>query len=526
MRFGRSWTKQSLAVLAATAVAALVACGGQATGDATRASVSATGTASGARTVAGPVNAGVPKAASSTAAAAVSGDWTTFDYNAQRSGVGPADSGITAANLHLLKRRTVALDGTVDSSAIELHAITIGGHARDLIVVTTSYGHTIAIDAATGRKLWEFAPAALAGLQGGPQITTATPVADPDREYVYAASPDGFIHKLQITSGRQVWAARVTFDPTHEKIEGALNLSGSSVTVSTGGYIGDAPVYQGHIVLIDRASGRTVAIWNSLCSNRHRLIDPPSSCPASDSAIWGRPGAVIEPGSGRILVATGNGPFNGRTNWGDSVIELSATLALLHNWTPADQAYLNSSDGDLGSTEPALLGDVRGTALAVQGGKDGILRLLDLDRLDGTTAPAGPRTGGELQRIATPGSDQLLTAPAVWSAAGHVNVFIADDSGTADYVLGGNLRLHIAWQNDTPGTSPVLAGGLLYVYDQNDGLLKVYRPASGNVLASLPAASGHWNSPIVVGGRIILPVGNDNDHLTSGTLYIYHLPGR
>jgi hypothetical protein len=49
---------------------------------------------------------------------------------------------------------------------------------------------------------------------------------------------------------------------------------------------------------------------------------------------------------------------------------------------------------------------------------------------------------------------------------------------------------------------------------------------SGRTLATLAAATGHWNSPIVAGGRIILPEGNANDHATSGTLAIYHLPGR
>jgi hypothetical protein len=28
-----------------------------------------------------------------------------------------------------------------------------------------------------------------------------------------------------------------------------------------------------------------------------------------------------------------------------------------------------------------------------------------------------------------------------------------------------------------------------------------------------------------VGGRVILPVGNANDHSTSGVVDIYHLPG-
>jgi hypothetical protein len=63
------------------------------------------------------------------------------------------------------------------------------------------------------------------------------------------------------------------------------------------------------------------------------------------------------------------------------------------------------------------------------------------------------------------------------------------------------------------------------VYDPG-GSLDVYVPTSGRRLVSLPAGSGHWNSPIVAGGRVILPVGDANDHSTGGTLDIYHLPGR
>jgi hypothetical protein len=42
----------------------------------------------------------------------------------------------------------------------------------------------------------------------------------------------------------------------------------------------------------------------------------------------------------------------------------------------------------------------------------------------------------------------------------------------------------------------VVAGGLLYVYDHG-GRLNVYMPTTGRLVASLPAGSGHWNSPIV-----------------------------
>ncbi len=71
--------------------------------------------------------------------------------------------------------------------------------------------------------------------------------------------------------------------------------------VATGGYIGDIPPYQGHVVTLDRGTGRVLHVWNSLCANVHRLLVP-SHCPLTDSAIWGRAGAVVEPGSGRLLV--------------------------------------------------------------------------------------------------------------------------------------------------------------------------------------------------------------------------------
>ena len=154
-----------------------------------------------------------------------------------------------------------------------------------------------------------------------------------------------------------------------------------------------------------------------------------------------------------------------------------------------------------------------------------MLSLLNLNRLNGTTGGPSGRLGGELQDIQTPASDQVFTAPAVWTHAGRTYVFVGDGSGTWAYVLGGDRRLHIAWRDGVAGTSPVVAGGLLYVYDPG-GRLAVIRPTTGHVLATLPADGGHWNSPTVVGGRIIVPVGNGNDHDTSGQILIYHLAGR
>jgi outer membrane protein assembly factor BamB len=459
------------------------------------------------------------QAGSGSTAAKLGGDWTRFGYDAARSSVGPARTGITAANVRRLRRGRISLGGTADSSAVYLRGVRVAGKVRDVFFLTTSYGKAVAVDASSGRVLWTFTPPGYSSWAGTAQITNSSPLAGPSRRYVYSAAPDGKIHKLALATGREAsgWPVTITRLPSREKIGVALNYSRGLVLAATGGYYGDAPPYQGHVVAIDAGSGRIVHVWNSLCSDRHTVIDP-SSCPQSDSAIWARSGVVVEPASGRLLVATGNALFDGKRYWGDSVLELSADAGtLLQNWTPRDQSGLNTGDVDLGSTAPALLGD----GLAVQSGKDGKMRLLDLTKLNGKGG-AGPVTGGELQTISTPSGNGLFSAPAVWRNGGKTWLFVSDFSATAAYVLKGR-RLAEVWNVSRGGTSPVVAGGLLYVYDP-EGALDVYVPASGKLLASLDAGRGHWSSPIVTDGRIVLPVGDANDHDLQGTLDIWRLP--
>jgi hypothetical protein len=453
-------------------------------------------------------------------------DWPEFGLDPQRSDASERATGITAQDVGRLRRLTVRLPGTVDSSPIYLHGVAVAGAIRNVVVVTTTYGRTVAIEAASGRVLWTFTPPSYARLAGSSQITTSTPLADPSGGFIYGTSPDGLVHKLRLSDGSEVregsWPASVTRDPTREKLASALNVAGANLVVTTGGYFGDQPPYQGHVALVDRASGRVRAVFNTLCSDRTELLRP-SSCAASDSAIWARAGAVVEPGGRRLLIATGNGPWNGRTNFGDSVLEL--TLPALHlrqSFTPRDQSQLDGSDTDLGSSAPALLGNGE----VVLAGKDGVLRVLELSRLDGSSASS--RTlgshplGGEVQRLATPGGAQLLSAPAVWRHAGHTTLFVADESGTAAYVTRSG-RLYRAWSNGNPGTSPVMAGGLLYVYDPSGGAINVYDPRAPRPIARLAGNPGHWNSPIAVDGHVIEPEGNANDHALSGSLEIFSL---
>jgi hypothetical protein len=500
----RARRPRSLALTLATCVL-LGACGSAAPADVSTPTVGA---------------AAIPSAKPASAAELL--DWPEFGLDPQRGDVSELATGITSANVARLRQITVSLAGTVDSSPIYLHGVFVDGAVHDVIIVTTTYGKTIAIDAESGKLLWTFTPPGYGKWAGSAQITVASPLADPDRQFVYAASPNGLIHKLTLADGSEdtsgSWPVRVTLEPVHEKLGAALNIDGPDIVVATSGYIGDIPPYQGHVVLIDRASGRLAKVFNTLCANR-RELQVPSTCSASDSAILSRGGPVVEPGSGRILIDTGNAPWNGTTNFGDSVLELNfPSLTLRQSFTPTNQEELNTGDLDLGSSAPALLGENR----VVLAGKDGIMRVLVLSRLDGHQ-PSRARLhplGGEVQRLSIPGGGELFTAPAVWRRDGRTTVFVADEHATAAYVLRGG-RLYRAWEASTPGTSPVMAGGLLYVYDPSAGGIEVYRPSSPQPIAKLAGDSGHWNSPIVVDGHVVEPEGDANAHELTGKLEIF-----
>jgi outer membrane protein assembly factor BamB len=458
-------------------------------------------------------------------ASAAAGDWPQFGYDSTRANSPAAATGITASNVGKLVRRQVKLDGIADSNAVYLQGVAVEGGTHDAFFVTTSYGRTIAIDADSGTTLWEYVPPGIAGWEHSAQITTSAPAADPSRRYLYAASPDGKIHKLAVADGGEVtaggWPVTITLDPVHEKIGPGINVSGNLVLATTGGYIGDIPPYQGHVVAVDRTTGKLLHVFNALCSNRHTLIQP-SSCIESGAAIWGRGGAVVEPGSHRLLVATGNAAYNGRTMWGDSLLELSPDAGkLLQAYTPKNEAYLEGTDLDLGSVSPALLTKT----LVAQPGKDGKIRLLRLDRLNGRTKSAGHVQGGELQTLFGPGHP-LVAAPTVWHSGKRTWLFVASFAALAGYVLDTSPkpRLRRVWLARHGSSSPVVAGGLLYSYDPLAGGVHVYRPATGALVTTLPTGKGHWNSPIVADGRVAVPEGDSNDHNGRSVLDIFRLP--
>jgi putative pyrroloquinoline-quinone binding quinoprotein len=453
---------------------------------------------------------------------ALPSDWPQFDFDAAHSGVSLQETTINRGNvatLHVLYN--VVLPSVADGAPAFLSGVATPQGVKDLLFLNTKDGRIIAVNAADGSTVWARQPAT------GPRYTTSSPAVDPGRLYVYAYGLDGKVHKYQMGDGVEVttggWPEVATLKPDVEKGSSALSVATSAagqsyLYVANGGYPGDAGDYQGHVTAIDLATGLQ-KVFNANCSNQtvHFVEGGSPNCPHVQSAIWARAGVVYDARSDRILMATGNGTYDGNTghfDWGDTVFALhpdgtgNGAGQPLDTYTPTEFQQLQNADADLGSMAPAILPVLAGSKvahLAVQSGKDAKVRLLDLDDLSGAGGPG--HVGGELQKIGVPQGGGVLTTPAVWSnpADGKVWVIIANGNGISGLQASvdgsGNPLLASRWTDATGGTSPMVANGILY-YASHSGL-RALDPATGALLWSDASIGGiHWESPIVVDGRV------------------------
>jgi outer membrane protein assembly factor BamB len=470
-------------------------------------------------------------------------DWPQFNLDPQHSGNNSQEHAITPGNvatLHLAYP-AVALPAIADGNPVFLEGVSTPTGVKDLLFLTTKSGILLAIDAATGATVWSHQPAT------GPNYTTSSPAIDPNRLYVYSYGLEGQVHKYQVGDGTEIttggWPELATRKPIVEKVSPALAIVPTAgadyLVVANGGYPGDAGDYQGHVTVINLATGAQ-NVFNANCSDQTchfyqngsggcAAVQP--DCPAVQTAIWARGGVVYEPTLDLIFMATGNGPFDANTgghDWGDSVFALhpdgtgNGSGSPVDSYTPTEFQTLQNADADLGSTAPAILPVPAGSTVAhlgLQSGKDAMLRLLNLADLSGLGGPG--HLAGELQKIAVPQGGVVLTAPAVWvnPADGATWAFVANSLGISGLKLGLNAsnvpQLPTAapgrWTVTPGGTSPIVANGMVF-YSGYDGQVHALDPTTGTQLWVEASPSGlHWESPIVVNGRLY--VTDESAHL-------------
>lgn len=471
-----------------------------------------------------------------TSAPAGSGaTWSQYGHDASHTGASAIETAITTSTVNRLRSVfTTTLPGTADGAPVFAPGVPTPSGVQDLVVTTSRDGQVTATNAATGALVWtqQHGPGSCRIDNGDPCYAPTTPAVDPTATFVYAYGLDGKVHKHALGTGTETldrsWPEVATVKPSVEKSSGALTIAvtpaGTYLYVVNGGYPGDRGDYQGHVTTINLDTG-TQHVFNTLCTDVTTHLGA-NACPGRQSAVWARAGVVYDPGTTRVYFATGNGTFDGVHNFGDSVIALNPDGTgtgggPVASYTPANQGQLDGDDADLGSTAPAVLPAMTGASiahLAVQGGKDGRLRLLDLDSLGGLVAPGHP--AGELQVIDVPQGGEVLTQPVTWTNPNdHTTwLFVSNGdglSGVQVVITNGVPRLVPAWTVPAGGTSPVVVGGVVFYL--TDSGARAVDPATGRLLWSEPSTVKlHWQSPIVTNDAVYYPDGNG--HLKCFTL--------
>ena len=225
-----------------------------------------------------------------------------------------------------------------------------------------------------------------------------------------------------------------------------------------------------------------------------------TTCAARQNAIWARPGVFYDAGTDRIFVATGNaftagvGRFDGIHNWSESVLALhpDGTAAAaqrgkpLDSYTPPNWSSLDDTDADIGSTGPTILpapptSNVQ--HLALQSGKDGMLRLLNLSNLSGAGGPG--HIGGSIGApFAVPQGGGVFSQPAIWinPADGSTWVFVVNGNGASALRLERRRRRQSvagdAMDTAVPAARrPIVANNMLFYV--SGGTVRVARSRDG-----------------------------------------------
>jgi Putative Ig domain len=448
-------------------------------------------------------------------------------------------------------------DGAIYAQPLWVANVEVNGARHNVVYVATEHDSLYAFDADTSpcEKLWQVSlidvshggtgdettvPAGTTGYLVGkgygdltPEVgVTGTPVIDPTTNTLYVVSKSmnaagtlfyQRLHAIDITSGSEkpgspaniaatypgtaAGGSTVAFSARMEDQRAGLALYNGTVYIAWGSHE-DALPYYGWMIgyTYDGAEFTEVSAYNSAPNTGMGGIWMSGAAPAVDE-------------QGRLYAMTGNGAFDANSptvpnnDYGDSLLQLSATLQVLGYFTPSNQQSDDSFNNDFGSGGPTVLADLPSgspvTHLAISGGKDGDLYVYNRDTLGGFgDGNAWQETAvgieGNLD-TATPGV--IFSVGAIWNdyyylagAGGPLQEYQLDPSTaklsmttTGSSPAGGFLF---------PGGTPSVSAdgdtnGIVWVLDNSQYCTRASPGCGAAVLHAYDAtnvASELWNS--------------------------------
>lgn len=498
---------------------------------------------------------------------------TTYHNNLARDGTNTREFALTLSNVvagSFGKLFSCAVDGQMYAQPLWVPNVAIGGGTHNVVFVATQNDSVYAFDADTKPcvKYWQksFLSAGVTPVPQGdtgeafdidvPIGITGTPVIDPATNtlYVVAKTKEGTgnyhqrLHALNLADGTEKLGGPVDLTP-------AITVSGSGDTgdtsagcTSTPGSVPFCPLRENQRAGLALAGGNLYVAWAShgdiqpyhgwiMRFNAANIAQAPlvfnDSPNGRESGIWMSGGAPAFDSSNNLYVITGNGDYDGTTDFGDSILKLNSSLALQDWFTPSVQGTLDSLDLDLGSGGAVVLVDLPSSSaphVLIGGGKgtntqgqvyvvnrdnmgklnatDQVVQSFSLGGMIYSTAAFWQNTvyigvvGQPLKAFPISTTTSMLnTAPS--SQSGHSFGF----PGTTPSVSASGSSNAIVWALDTNSTTAMNASGtngpaVLFAYDAANLGSQLYSSDTTSGSANAGGNAVKFCVPVVANGKV------------------------
>jgi hypothetical protein len=549
----------------------------------------ATGVTAGSTMVAASLT-GISGNASLTVAATVSGvaNVVMWHHDAQRTGLNPNEASLAPATVTpqtFGKLFSYLLDGYEYGQPLLVSNLTINGGTHNVVFAATENDSVYAFDAdsyGNGIPLWQVSllRSGETPMTDGPiqpvQGVTSTPMIDTASNTMYVVSAQRLtatgastfrLNALDITTGAQKFGGAVTIQASvpgtnNSSVNGIVSLTTSCVqraallVANSTVYIGFSNCQSGWLLAYSAQTLVQTGVFNASPN-----LNGEGNYPGA-GAVWMGGGGPAADGSGNIYVTTGDGPWDGLTAWGDSVLKFSnnGQLRMLDYFTAADYQYMNCNDADLAAGGLLL---IPGGTEALAGGKTGKLYLVNTTNLGHEQANDAGATQTVPGLLSEQGFDPYLSSctdsKGTWTAevnsyeifatASYFNgsVYVGltptataipvgivqfqyagtltpalvsspaiqiGSNGTTAFISANGTANGILWiidhgqpiQNQNPnGAAPTIA--TLRAYDAEDLTSELYN--SGTNSGDAPGYGIKFTSPIVANGKVYIGTGHD-----------------
>ena len=350
----------------------------------------------------------------------------TQHNDAARDGLNASETVLTLSSVspgNFGKLLNLPTDGAVYAQPLVVPGVTIPGKGtHDVVYVATMHDSVYAYDAdgLTLTPLWQESLAAL-GCPSGWTCTSlltqdeyvsatdiqpeigilSTPVIDSNTMYVVAKTKEVSgsttnyvyrLHALDITSGAERTGSPVViqgqvpgtgnpnsggnlvFSPHYSLQRPGLALVNKGIYMGFGA-AGDDDNWHGWVFGYDETALTRIAEFSATPNGGE-----------GHGGIWMHGGGLASDTAGSLYFSTGNGAFDGASNFGDTFLRLTTpALAVGDYFAPYNQANLDGTDLDVSSGAVTLLPDSAGTTqhphIMIGCAKNGALYVLDRDNL-------------------------------------------------------------------------------------------------------------------------------------------------